>query len=220
MRDGTHFRAWFWCDTDPMKVSLFPELKTDGPSSRLEAPALGRACAGAQRRLFEFVRSGSGAYAGCAACGAGAGRGRRRRPTVGEVILETWAPQLEFAPRPELILGESNLLPFSFLRLGDQIGRAVVKIERGDGAAGTGFLVAPRIVLTNHHVLPNPTTAAAARRMPTTSRSRPPTRPAGRRSRRWTPRRCSSPTPSSISPSAASRPAWTTSVWSPWNAAA
>jgi hypothetical protein len=62
----------------------------------------------------------------------------------------------------ELILGENNLLPFDFLRTGDRLGRAVVKILRGDGAAGTGFLVAPDILLTNHHVLPDPETAAAA----------------------------------------------------------
>lgn len=64
---------------------------------------------------------------------------------------------------PELILGESNLLPFHFLRTGDRIGRTVVKIERGDGAAGTGFLVSPGILLTNHHVLPDTRTAASAR---------------------------------------------------------
>ena len=62
----------------------------------------------------------------------------------------------------ELILDASNLLPFDFLRTGDRLGRAVVKIERGDGAAGTGFLVAPDILLTNNHVLPDAETAASA----------------------------------------------------------
>lgn len=65
--------------------------------------------------------------------------------------------------RPELILEESNLLPFGFLRTGDRMGRAVVKIERGDGAAGTAFLIAPGVLLTNHHVLPDVVTAAEAR---------------------------------------------------------
>jgi hypothetical protein len=64
---------------------------------------------------------------------------------------------------PEVILDESNLLPFDFLRTGDQVGRAVLKIERADGAAGTGFLIAPGILLTNHHVLPDAATAASAR---------------------------------------------------------
>ena len=61
----------------------------------------------------------------------------------------------------ELILdASSTLLPFHFLRTGDRLGRAVVKLLRSDGAAGTGFLVAPGILLTNHHVLPDPATAA------------------------------------------------------------
>jgi V8-like Glu-specific endopeptidase len=64
---------------------------------------------------------------------------------------------------PEAILDESNLLPFEFLRTGDLVGRAVVKIERADGAAGTGFLIAPGILLTNNHVLPDRATAASAR---------------------------------------------------------
>lgn len=67
------------------------------------------------------------------------------------------------AVRPELILGEGNLLPFYFLRVGDRMGRAVVKIRRNDGATGTGFLVAPDILLTNNHVLPDAATAAKAR---------------------------------------------------------
>jgi len=63
----------------------------------------------------------------------------------------------------ELILDASiALLPFHFLRTGDRLGRAVVKILRGDGGAGTGFLVAPGILLTNHHVLPDVEAAGAA----------------------------------------------------------
>ena len=80
---------------------------------------------------------------------------------------------------PELILDESNLLPFDFLRTGDRLGRAVVKIQRGDGAAGTGFLVAPGILLTNHHVLPDVATAASARAVANFEVS-PPNDPSGR----------------------------------------
>ena len=42
-------------------------------------------------------------------------------------------------PSFELILDASNLLPFDFLRTGDRLGRAVLKIQRADGAAGTGI---------------------------------------------------------------------------------
>lgn len=81
--------------------------------------------------------------------------------------------------RPELILGESNLLPFDFLRTGDRVGRAVVKIVRGDGAVGTGFMVAPGVLLTNHHVLPDAATASAAT-VTANYEFTPPSDPAGR----------------------------------------
>lgn len=73
----------------------------------------------------------------------------------------------------ELILDASNLLPFDFLRTGERIGRAVVKIQRGDGAAGTGFLVGRDILLTNNHVLPDRAAAAGAYAMVNYERSTP-----------------------------------------------
>lgn len=87
--------------------------------------------------------------------------GRHPGPHAGR-LHATWA--IETAPdQMELILNESGaLLPFHFLRTGDQRGRAVVKLLRGDGGAGTGFLVAPGILLTNHHVLPDIASAATA----------------------------------------------------------
>ena len=80
----------------------------------------------------------------------------------------TIAPSLQpirpIESRPEvleLILDDSAaMLPFHFLRTGDRLGRAVVKLLRSDGAAGTGFLVAPGILLTNHHVVPDAAAAA------------------------------------------------------------
>jgi hypothetical protein len=89
------------------------------------------------------------------------------------------APTAGAAAQPEAILDDSNLLPFAFLRTGDRVGRCVVKIERADRAAGTGFLVAPDILLTNHHVLPDAPTAAGARALANYEAS-PPADPAGR----------------------------------------
>ena len=54
------------------------------------------------------------------------------------------------------------MVPFSFLRTGDRLGRAVLKIQRADAVSGTGFLVAPNILLTNHHVVPCEKIAASA----------------------------------------------------------
>jgi V8-like Glu-specific endopeptidase len=82
------------------------------------------------------------------------------------VILHSAAKPEEYTKariRYELIVDQSNLLPFDFFRTGDRLGRAVVKIQRGDGASGTGFLVAPDVLLTNHHVLPDAAVAAESR---------------------------------------------------------
>lgn len=61
----------------------------------------------------------------------------------------------------EVIIGEVNFLPAWFLQVGAQTAAAVCKIEASganyQGArgswSGTGFLVTPSILLTNHHVL-------------------------------------------------------------------
>jgi V8-like Glu-specific endopeptidase len=77
--------------------------------------------------------------------------------------FQTMSPVESGPANLELILDSSSaLLPFHFLRTGDRLGRAVVKLLRGDGAAGTGFLVAPGILLTNNHVLPDRAMAALA----------------------------------------------------------
>jgi subtilisin family serine protease/V8-like Glu-specific endopeptidase/endonuclease/exonuclease/phosphatase family metal-dependent hydrolase len=61
----------------------------------------------------------------------------------------------------EVVLGRSNLLPACFLEQGAQFSRAVcliqasgVNYQRQQGSwTGTGFLVSPNLLLTNHHVL-------------------------------------------------------------------
>lgn len=70
----------------------------------------------------------------------------------------------------EVILGRSNLLPAIFLESGVAHSRATCLIRtsgvdflgRSGSWSGTGFLVSPNILLTNHHVLNSPTVAAAA----------------------------------------------------------
>ena len=54
-----------------------------------------------------------------------------------------------------------------------------MKLQRADGAAGTGFLVSPGILLTNHHVLPDVATAASAKAV-ANFESSPPEGPSGR----------------------------------------
>ncbi len=70
----------------------------------------------------------------------------------------------------EIILGASNLLPASFLARGAECARAVCLVHasgvnyRGETGAwsGTGFLIGPDVLLTNHHVLNTEAVAAGA----------------------------------------------------------
>ena len=65
----------------------------------------------------------------------------------------------------ERMMGNNDLIGVAFLERGLQVARTVgrvwVAVSSGQPAGfGTGFLVSPRLLLTNHHVLPN---AAVAR---------------------------------------------------------
>jgi endonuclease G, mitochondrial len=67
----------------------------------------------------------------------------------------------------ERILGASNLCSINFLARGLQaaasVARLRVRLRDGSGEwFGTGFLVAPNLIVTNHHVLPNAAAAALA----------------------------------------------------------
>src|SRR5207247_1293105 len=58
----------------------------------------------------------------------------------------------------ERVLGTNDLLNFNYFGLGTQAGRAVGRVQIRDGIGqlvgyGTGFLVAPRLLITNNHVL-------------------------------------------------------------------
>ncbi len=52
----------------------------------------------------------------------------------------------------ERVIGSSDLRDINFLELAVAMSRAVGRIKVGDGF-GTGFLVGPGLVMTNHHVL-------------------------------------------------------------------
>jgi len=68
----------------------------------------------------------------------------------------------------ERVLGRNDLMSVRFLEDGWQTSRAVARIQIGQaggagGGYGTGFLVGPRLLLTNHHVLPSAEVAAISR---------------------------------------------------------
>ncbi|WP_374951547.1 trypsin-like peptidase domain-containing protein [Mucilaginibacter sp.] len=65
----------------------------------------------------------------------------------------------------EIIERTSTLLPVRFLAIGLTCSRAVAKITSnygGRNCAGTGFLIAGNLIVTNHHVLPEASSAANA----------------------------------------------------------
>ncbi len=66
----------------------------------------------------------------------------------------------------EKIIGrQSTLLPIAFMELGLQRARAVARVVVSHGnqrETGTGFLVAGNWLITNHHVLPDESTAQSA----------------------------------------------------------
>lgn len=67
----------------------------------------------------------------------------------------------------ERILGKSNLFPVNFLSRGATIAKAVAKVQLYRNGipwdSGTGFLVAPGLLLTNNHVIDAPEAAARAK---------------------------------------------------------
>lgn len=68
----------------------------------------------------------------------------------------------------ERVIGEDDLVSALFLEAGARAARAVARIAIGyaggeGGGYGTGSLVSPELLLTNHHVLPNAPLAAASR---------------------------------------------------------
>ena len=67
----------------------------------------------------------------------------------------------------EKIIGSVDFVGVSYLERGVTAAHAVGRVDVGDGsgktvAYGTGSLVAPHVLLTNHHVLPDAATAAAS----------------------------------------------------------
>lgn len=79
----------------------------------------------------------------------------------GETVDADWKdPDAMTDDHLEKIIGkESTLLDISYLEIGLERSRSVVRIELEDGATGSGFLIDNNIIITNNHVLPDIETA-------------------------------------------------------------
>jgi len=89
------------------------------------------------------------------------GMGRSFSPTGPGV-----APR-DFPRSLERVMGSNDLIGIRFLEQGVQVARAVARVQIRDGQGraagyGTGFLVSPRLFLTNNHVLATAASAAAS----------------------------------------------------------
>jgi len=103
-------------------------------------------------------------------------RVRKRVQNLARMVIETEGIGLPAVGPPqgpalsslERIMGKSDLMSIRYLELGLRIARTVgrVHVRGADGALlgyGTGFLVSPRLMLTNNHVLTDAAVAGASR---------------------------------------------------------
>lgn len=73
-----------------------------------------------------------------------------------------WAESREFVPlNPRKIIGINNLMSIAWLNRGLQISEAVGRVMTL-GGPGSGFLIAPDLFITNHHVIPDELVAEKA----------------------------------------------------------
>lgn len=84
-----------------------------------------------------------------------------RKQFLEQSLGETRAPE-QIERIYERVLGGNDLMPIAYLERGAIASRAVARIDLGGGAYGTGFLIAPRVLITNNHVIGNQATAARA----------------------------------------------------------
>jgi Trypsin-like peptidase domain len=89
-------------------------------------------------------------------------------------VPQVTPPSVDFKPDPaferrpkqstlESVIGVNNLLGVAWLSRGTEVAAAVGRVIFANGdAAGTGFLVGPDLLLTNHHVLSSPDVSATS----------------------------------------------------------
>jgi endonuclease G len=81
-----------------------------------------------------------------------------RKEFLRESLGETQEAETAF----ERIIGGDELQPITYLERGMIAARAVARVKLSPQSSGSGFLIAPRVLLTNNHVLPDKAAAAGA----------------------------------------------------------
>jgi hypothetical protein len=75
--------------------------------------------------------------------------------------LETRSTKASLGTHPEIVIGRDERLPITFLTAGLAVSKSVAKVlvprvidgVQHESANGTGWLIAPGLLLTNHHVI-------------------------------------------------------------------
>ncbi len=92
-------------------------------------------------------------------------KARRRAGVEAEAAKESLigeAVSLADSDTLERILGRNDLIDIGFFDRMREVSRAVCRVELVGGGAGTGWLIAPNLLITNNHVLPDWSAAAEA----------------------------------------------------------
>lgn len=72
---------------------------------------------------------------------------------IPQPAIRKWQGQETLSSVLEGIIGENTLRPIAMLEMALDAARAVVHISRPNGLAGTGFVVAPGLIMTANHVV-------------------------------------------------------------------
>lgn len=84
-------------------------------------------------------------------------------PASSTAAPSTWHEQRTAAQIvQERIIGEDTLKPMYYLRRALAAADAVVRVNQNGAAKGTGFLIAPTLMMTNHHVIDGEASAQSA----------------------------------------------------------
>jgi len=85
-------------------------------------------------------------------------------PVAKSIKPVDWVVPITAGDVLEKIIGENTLRPIAFLQQGLIASRSVayVEVSASDRWSGTGFMISPDLLLTNHHVLPARSSLAGA----------------------------------------------------------
>lgn len=89
-------------------------------------------------------------------------RNRTPPPVVRGPDPAAWQDGSAAETREKIMGARSTLVPISYLQTGLERARSVVRVKRGDGGAGSGFVTDGNLLVTNNHVLATGDEAARA----------------------------------------------------------